>query len=365
MVRESNQDSGLAMPHLVVVADGMGGHRGGETASRIAVDVMRELGPPDTIDDLVAGVVAANAAVYGTARTDSRLDGMGTTLTAIAVVATGDRAVIGVVNVGDSRTYLFHDGELRALTDDHSMVAALLRDGQITETEALRHPHRNILTRALGVDPEVEVDAWEVEPAAGDRLVLCSDGLINEVGDDQIAGVLRRLADPDEAAAELVRLANEGGGRDNVTVAVVELVDIPRLAGAASGPVVQRPFVGVPVAQPVDDPGTEVGGRGFDLPPAPRERASRVTWRVGVFVLALVALVIVAIITLTSDSADDAPIPITTTSSVTTAPASTRYTSTTSAPTTAATAATDEAPPAINGPNPSSTTAKPETSTSL
>ena len=117
-----------------------------------------------------------------------------------------------IANVGDSRAYLFRDGGLVQLTEDHSVVADLVRDGRITAEEAEVHPQRNIVTRVLGVYDTIDVDLWPVDPVAGDRVLLCSDGLFNEVGTDQITSVLRRLDDPSEAAAELVRLANEGGG---------------------------------------------------------------------------------------------------------------------------------------------------------
>ncbi len=319
-VREANQDAGLATDRMVVVADGMGGHRGGETASRIAIDTVRTAGAPTTTHELIDTVIAANEAIFAAARQDPMLDGMGTTLTGVALLPGPERAVLAVVNVGDSRTYLFHDDTLRTLTDDHSLVATMVRDGHLTEDEALAHPHRNILTRALGVDPTVDVDAWEVEPTPGDRLLLCSDGLVNEVTDAQIAAVLRRLADPAEAADELVRLANEHGGRDNVTVAVVDLVDLSSLvtSDGADGDVAtveRRPVTAlgllsassgrVEPATPDTDPDLIAAAadldsddpeRGFVTPKPTRERASRFTWRVGAFLLLLVVIVGIAVI---------------------------------------------------------------------
>ncbi len=324
-VREANQDAGLATEQMVIVADGMGGHRGGETASRIAIDTVRAAGAPATTHELIDTVVAANEAIFGAAQHDPALDGMGTTLTGIALLPGLERPVLAVVNVGDSRTYLFHDDVLRTLTDDHSLVATMVRDGHLTEDEALAHPHRNILTRALGVDPTVDVDAWEVEPAPGDRLLLCSDGLVNEVSDAQIAAVLRRLADPAEAADELVRLANEHGGRDNVTVAVVDLVDVSAAhmtVGGGNGdapPVERRPVaaLGLMAASRASsepeavvreaDPGpspeladvdidSDDPDRGFVTPKPVRERASRFTWRVGAFLLFLMAIAGIAVL---------------------------------------------------------------------
>ena len=139
-----------------------------------------------------------------------------------------------IANVGDSRAYLLRDGSLVQLTEDHSVVADLVRDGRITAEEAEVHPQRNIVTRVLGVYETIDVDLWPVDPVVGDRVLLCSDGLFNEVGTDQITSALRRLDDPSEAAAELVRLANEGGGRDNITVVLVDVVDDGGVARSAS-----------------------------------------------------------------------------------------------------------------------------------
>ncbi|MEO5837967.1 MAG: hypothetical protein ABIQ73_11095, partial [Acidimicrobiales bacterium] len=138
------------------------------------------------------------------------------------------------------RIYVYAGDELQQLTEDHSLVAQLVRDGSLTASQADRHPQRNVLTRALGIDPDVAVDAWEVLPFAGDRFVLCSDGLSNELTDDQIAAVLRRLADPQEAANELVRLANESGGRDNITVVLVDIVGDERNEAVSPSVIKQR-----------------------------------------------------------------------------------------------------------------------------
>ena len=175
---------------------------------------------------------------------DPDLRGMGTTVVAAAVVPAAvpgadaptaeDAAQLLVANVGDSRAYLFRGGDLTQLTEDHSMVADLMREGRISAEEAEVHPQRNIVTRVLGVYDQVDVDLWPVDAVRGDRLLLCSDGLFNEVAADQIAAVLRRLADPQEAAAELVRRALESGGRDNVTVLVLDVVDDGGVAEAAS-----------------------------------------------------------------------------------------------------------------------------------
>jgi serine/threonine protein phosphatase PrpC len=245
-VRSINQDSFLVLPdqQLFVVADGMGGHQGGEVASRIAVDALRSGYTDATTTGLAEAITEANVQIHDTGEADSSLRGMGTTIVAAAVVSdeqTGDTDQLVIASVGDSRAYLFRDGALTQLTEDHSIVGDLVREGRITEEEAEVHPQRNIVTRVLGVYPEVEIDIWPVDPVQGDRFVLCSDGLFNEVRIDQISAVLRRLADPQEAASELVRLANEGGGRDNITVAVLEVVDDGGVAEHASEALANEP----------------------------------------------------------------------------------------------------------------------------
>jgi serine/threonine protein phosphatase PrpC len=223
-VREANQDSLLIADWFFAVADGMGGHQGGEVASAIAVDILREaVGEPSTAA-LVAGVQEANTSIIDRASGESNLRGMGTTLCAIALVGDGEDRRLAVVNVGDSRVYRFADEEIEQVTEDHSYVEGLVREGYITPEEAEVHPQRNILTRALGVNRELIVDEWELPVRHGDRFVLCSDGLFNEVHNDQIAATLRRLADPAEAARDLIRQANESGARDNVTVVIVEVI---------------------------------------------------------------------------------------------------------------------------------------------
>ena len=226
-VRAVNQDAALLADDLFVVADGMGGHRGGEVASEIAVTVLGNEVVEPTIDALVAAVISANRKINNRSRDEAELSGMGTTVTALALINDDEGERLGVVNVGDSRTYVVDGEQLVQLTDDHSLVGEMLRSGQITKDEALDHPQRNILTRALGVDTEIDVDWYEVQLREGDRFLLCTDGLFNEVSEDQIASVLRRLADPEEAAQELVRMAVEHGGRDNITVVIVDVEEGP------------------------------------------------------------------------------------------------------------------------------------------
>lgn len=235
-VRAQNQDSLAVVTEsdLYAVADGMGGHNGGEVASAMAVELLEEHAGEATLEALKEAARIGNRAIFEKAGSDPDLRGMGTTLCALRVVPGPEGDELAWINVGDSRVYLFRDDRLVQLSTDHSLVEDLLRDGQLTPDEAAVHPQRNIITRALGIDVDVDVDGSTVLPFTGDRFLLCSDGLFGEVSEDQIGSVLRRLADPDDAADELVRLANEGGGRDNITVVVVDVVDDGGRAEAAS-----------------------------------------------------------------------------------------------------------------------------------
>lgn len=240
-VRHMNQDLALEAGTLFGVADGMGGHVGGEVAAYTAIETLRAafsrvVGWP-SITDLVDAVGAANLAVWHQACADTELRGMGTTLTAMALVCEDDRAEIALVNVGDSRAYRLRDEIFAQLTADHTLVEEMVRTGELSARDAASHPRRHVLTRALGIEPDVEVDAWLVRPVDGDRLLLCSDGLINEVDDSAIAAVLEEVSDPGEAAQELVKLALEHGGSDNVTVVVVDVEghdDWPAAASSAA-----------------------------------------------------------------------------------------------------------------------------------
>lgn len=233
-VRPSNQDRMLVTPHLVAVADGMGGHNGGEVAASTAVSALLEnFGARGSSDKLLEAVEMANAAIWEQSRREHDLRGMGTTLTALALVTDGESEQLTLVNVGDSRAYLFAERSLAQLTTDHSLVEEMVRQGELTPAEAAFHPHRHILTRALGIESSVDVDAWRFEPAEGDRVLLCSDGLTNELSEEEIAEVLGAEEDPDVAAEELVRLAVGHGGNDNVTAVVVDVVNEHALAAAA------------------------------------------------------------------------------------------------------------------------------------
>lgn len=218
-VREKNEDSVLVHPPLYVVADGMGGHRGGDVASQIAVETLERLAAEEPAP-LADHVRRANRAVWDRSVEDQRLSGMGTTLTATRI----DGMTAVLAHVGDSRAYLMRDGVLRQLTEDHSLVARMVKSGEITEAEADVHPHKNVLTRALGTDEEVDVDEETVALLDGDRLLLCSDGLTGMVTEDQILAILANSDQPQQAADRLVKAANRAGGIDNISVVVLDAI---------------------------------------------------------------------------------------------------------------------------------------------
>ncbi len=222
-VRDHNEDAALVEPGVFVVADGMGGHLAGEVASEIAVRTLAELAgrgrpsPQEVLDQ----VAAANRAILDSAEQHPEQSGMGTTLAALVLVDGPGSGRWLVANVGDSRVYHHVDGELRQLTADHSEVAELVRMGVITEQEAGWHPARNIVTRSLGrahLDP---VDHWLLPVREGERFLLCTDGLTNELEPAEIASVVGAGTDPQDIADSLVSRAVAHGGRDNVTVVVV------------------------------------------------------------------------------------------------------------------------------------------------
>ena len=224
-VRTVNQDLPLERSNLYAVADGMGGHVGGEVAARVAVETLDQaFERAPTVAGLREAFSEANAAVWQESQANADLRGMGTTLTAMALVGGADgRDALALANVGDSRAYVFSGGHLVQVTEDHSLAEERMRHGEMTEAEAAVHPQRHILTRALGVSSEVETDMWELELHTGDRVLLCSDGLSNEVGIDEMSGILRTVDDPEQAARRLVEAANAHGGADNITVVVVDV----------------------------------------------------------------------------------------------------------------------------------------------
>ena len=220
--RRRNEDAYVVQPPLFAVADGMGGAQAGEIASRIAASVLRDSGAEAGKDAVVALIQEANRRVYEAAASDEARAGMGTTMTAALIE--GDTVRIG--HVGDSRAYRVRDGALEQLTDDHSLVAELVRSGRLSPEEADVHPQRSVITRVLGTDPEVDVDTFEVEAQPGDVFMICSDGLTSMVDDASILDVVERnRSSLDRAARALVDAANKGGGEDNITVIVFELGD--------------------------------------------------------------------------------------------------------------------------------------------
>lgn len=219
-VRTHNEDAVLAQPPLFAVADGLGGHEAGEVASTISIETLRDNAPkrPDT-KALARAVRAANAEVLRASREGVGRQGMGTTLTAAIVEGT----TIAIAHVGDSRAYLLHEGRLQQLTADHSMVAEMIRRGELSEAESRVHPNRSVITRALGTDANMEVDTYEIEAAPGDRLLLCSDGLSGMLVDSRIEGLLGKYADLDVTAKALIQAANDEGGQDNISVVIAEI----------------------------------------------------------------------------------------------------------------------------------------------
>ena len=228
MVRQQNEDAYVAESNVFAVADGMGGHNAGEVASALAVDGLRRAAAAgfSAAEGLVAAINTTNATIHEASGGLSEQRGMGTTLTALVPLPAtdGEPQRVVVANVGDSRIYLWRGDELKQVSADHSYVQELLSEGLITAEEARIHPRRNIVTRALGIEGDVNADSWVLPMVVGDRYVLCSDGLVDEVDDEEIATILRTSINPQVAADHLVRVANEHGGRDNTTVVVVDIL---------------------------------------------------------------------------------------------------------------------------------------------
>lgn len=287
-VRSANQDvcgefENAEGYHLLVVADGMGGHLGGETASRLALETVGrvfdgDFGEPDTL--LARAFRAANDEIYRLGASDPALHGMGTTGVAILI---GPRDEGWVAHVGDSRAYRLRDGDLDQITEDHSWVCEEVRRGTITDAEAREHPMKNVLLRSIGIAPDVEVALTPIDLEPRDRFLLCSDGLWGEVDDRAIAEVLAR-GSPSDAVAELVDLANANGGSDNVTVQVAALLGTGGESTGAIG---------------ADAPPEATGPSRSDAQPAPTgigtraaERVGRRRWtRPGVIAASLVAAI--------------------------------------------------------------------------
>lgn len=256
LLREGNEDSGYAGPRLLVIADGMGGHAAGEVASSVAVAVLSTLDEdspgPDVLDRLSGAVHNANSHLRDMVAGDPELDGMGTTLTAL--LRAGSR--FGLVHVGDSRAYLLRDHELQQITRDHTFVQMLVDDGRISADEADHHPQRHAVLRALDGRDDVELDLSVREARPGDRYLLCSDGLSGVVSEDTLRDTLDGDQDPERVVETLVDLALRGGGPDNITAIVADVVEVdagpsavPMVVGAAAEGAVRRPAPDSPAAK--------------------------------------------------------------------------------------------------------------------
>ncbi len=280
LVRATNEDAVHADATMAVVADGMGGHAAGEVASAMAVaTLVPAFHADESVDGLVRAVQAANAAVHTDARVDPDHAGMGTTLIAMALTADGNgRVVPTICNVGDSRAYQLRDGALRLLSRDHSVVEEWVRMGRLTPEEAAVHPRRHQLTRVLGVGAVVEVDLDSVAAQPGDRILLCSDGLTNELDADRLATLASPPMPLEDAAASLVSAAREAGGHDNISVVLLEFDEVDEAAHPIHRTVATAPEGQQPRARR-------------------RRRMRRVTWRsVGaVLLLGAVAAGVVAV----------------------------------------------------------------------
>jgi protein phosphatase len=246
--RRSNEDSSYASGPVFVVADGMGGAQAGEVASQMVVEAFDQGLPDDgTPEERLSVVVQkANKEIHARSRSDAASAGMGTTVTAAYL----DEDSVALAHVGDSRAYLLRDGELSRLTEDHSLVEELLRGGKLTEEEALEHPQRSVITRALGIEPIVEIDTWTYPLRPGDVVLLCSDGLTSMLSELQIQQLLVETPDLAQAGDRLIVEANAAGGRDNITV-VLFRVD----AASGAEAVVDQPTIiaaagSMPVTQP-------------------------------------------------------------------------------------------------------------------
>ncbi len=223
-VRPTNQDALLVSAPLFAVADGMGEAPRGEVASQLALDTLQaRFTDPPTAEALAQAVREAARAVWQQASADPALEGMGTTLTAVAVLQSPGQTRLAVASIGDSRAYLFQDGQLSQLTHDHSVVQNLIDAGEVPQEHWRTHPQRALLTRALGMAPVAEPDITLPALAGDARVLLCTDGLTSQADDTQLAAVLSSVSDPEQAAAELVQLASHNGGTDNTAVIIIDL----------------------------------------------------------------------------------------------------------------------------------------------
>jgi PPM family protein phosphatase len=305
--RSTNEDSLVVAPPYFAVADGMGGAKAGEVASGMAVEVFGEQqdsqGPAEA--QLTAILREANRRIFELSTGDESRRGMGTTLTAAKV----DDGNVSLGHVGDSRAYRLRDGKLEQITKDHSLVAELERSGQISPEAAEHHPQRSIITRALGPEPDVEVDTYTVPGRPGDVFLLCSDGLTGMVSDDEVASILRGADSLQEAADALVRAANQSGGKDNITVVLFSLeeaLDEEEEETAPPAPAPDETVAGglqaadVTAPAPETDPGAAapaaVGERAVAEPAAPARRPARPRRRRSRPRLALASLLVLLVL---------------------------------------------------------------------
>lgn len=314
--RRRNEDVYFVQPPLFAIADGMGGAQAGELAARLAAEALQEDGGGGTAEERVTSLVQeANRRVYERSSEDQSASGMGTTMT-VALVE-GDEVVLG--HVGDSRAYRIRDGELEQLTEDHTLVQELMKDGRLTAEEARRHPQKSVITRVLGTDPVVDVDMFRVGAEPGDVFLLCSDGLTATVGDTAILEIVERnRADLDGAARALVDAANAGGGEDNITVVCFEIEEpgsaaatdetvalpAPEALAAAPEPDDEDTLSGLEAIPPVetsptdtvalsaDDVRAAIAGAG--AAPPPPSRARRLVVALALLVLLATAAAVVA-----------------------------------------------------------------------
>ncbi|MFP5371918.1 MAG: PP2C family protein-serine/threonine phosphatase [Actinomycetes bacterium] len=232
-VRSDNQDHVRSAPPVFAVADGMGGHAGGEVASALALGAFDRFDGAGVVDpgSVLVAVREANTEILRQAEANPDLAGLGSTVVGVVLARKDGADAIAAFNVGDSRVYRLRHGALELISTDHSVVAELVASGRLAPGDASTHPDRHVITRALGVEPSVEVDTWLLVPEPGDRFLVCSDGLTNEVGGDDLAAQLEADRSPEEVAGALVALALDRGASDNVTALVVDVVGVDAPAG--------------------------------------------------------------------------------------------------------------------------------------